>query len=210
VVRFEQAVLVAHLADMLGYPPHQGSLQFDLDLDVGTGHGRAFVEEVDMVAHRLDQLPGLYSSEYAVRVQEEALMTRLLLAAGHNYRQALASESLPVPSRVVRIAVDVMHSDTDRLHTLASLARAASVSSRTLEREFRTQLHTTPMAYYRTVRIDRARHKLRAADPDLTTVADIARQEGFLNRGRFAAEYRRRYGESPSNADSRAAYSAPV
>jgi AraC-like DNA-binding protein len=54
------------------------------------------------------------------------------------------------------------------------------------------------MAYVRQVRLARAHAELRAADPDQTTVAEVARRWGFPRAGRFAARYRARYGVPPS------------
>ena len=66
---------------------------------------------------------------------------------------------------------------------------------------FRRQLDTTPMAYLRRVRLDRAHEQLRAADPGQgTTVTTVATRWGFASPSRFTADYRAAYGELPSHA----------
>lgn len=203
VVRFEQVALEAHLADMLGHPLHNGPLKFQLGLDLRHGDGVAFDEEINLVARRLERSPELYRSEYLIELQEQSLMTRLLLAARHNYNAELDTDPRAAPSRVVRGAIELMRGQPTQRHTLTGLARSVGVSTRSLEREFVRDTGTSPMAYYRDVRLDRVRQRLRLADPATTTVSDIARSEGFLNRGRFAADYRRRHGESPTTTHRR-------
>ena len=72
------------------------------------------------------------------------------------------------------------------------------MSSRSVERAF-LRTGCTALEYLRGVRLELARRML--ADPAArTTVADAAMAAGFSHLGRFAAEYRRRFGELPSRA----------
>jgi transcriptional regulator GlxA family with amidase domain len=83
---------------------------------------------------------------------------------------------------------------------LTEIAGAAGVGPRALQRAFRRAMDVTPLGHLRTVRLERAHHELRAADPgDGTTVAAVAVRWGFGHPGRFAADYRARFGCSPSD-----------
>ncbi|MFJ9611368.1 AraC family transcriptional regulator [Kitasatospora sp. NPDC101176] len=88
----------------------------------------------------------------------------------------------------------------DEAVTASDIAGAARVSLRTLRDGFRRHLDTTPLAYLRRVRLDRAHQDLTAvAAGDATgTVTDVACRWGFTHLGRFSAEYRRAYGRLPS------------
>jgi AraC-like DNA-binding protein len=99
----------------------------------------------------------------------------------------------------VRQVVEHIHAHAALPLTPAGLARVADVSVRTLQETFQRHVGTTPMAYVRQVRLDRAREALLAAVPGTVTVADVARSWGFAHLGRFSAEYRRRFGERPSD-----------
>jgi AraC-like DNA-binding protein len=82
--------------------------------------------------------------------------------------------------------------------SVADIAEAANVSIRAVQFAFRRQLDTTPMAYLRAVRLDRAHHDLLATDPSHgDTVTGIAARWGFYSNSRFAAQYRRAYGVTP-------------
>ena len=76
------------------------------------------------------------------------------------------------------------------------IAQAAGVSVRTLHRGFQQFRDTTPMALLRAVRLEQAREKLLAGDAD--SVTDAAGACGVTHLSRFAREYRRRFGETPS------------
>jgi AraC-like DNA-binding protein len=83
---------------------------------------------------------------------------------------------------------------------LADIAGAANVSIRTIQLAFRQHLHTTPLAYLRAIRLNRAHHDLQAADPSRgDTVTTIAHRWGFYNHSRFANHYRHTYGVTPGH-----------
>lgn len=83
--------------------------------------------------------------------------------------------------------------------TVGRIAEAAGVGIRAVQSAFRRHLDVTPIGYLRRVRLERVHRDLRDGDPyDGVTVQDVARRWGFVNLGRFAAEYRAEYGETPS------------
>jgi AraC-like DNA-binding protein len=84
--------------------------------------------------------------------------------------------------------------------TLNDIAVAARLSPRGLQAAFRRHLDTTPLAHLRTTRMERAHRDLQHADPrDGTSVAALAARWGFTHLGRFATDYKRRYGDYPSH-----------
>lgn len=78
-----------------------------------------------------------------------------------------------------------------------TVASAVAVSIRSLQAAFRSDLGTTPTAFIRSERLDRVRSDLQVT-PACVTVTDIATRWGITHLGRFAADYRARFGESPS------------
>lgn len=55
------------------------------------------------------------------------------------------------------------------------------------------------MTYLRDVRLRRVHETLKTAERATTTVRAVAAAFGFLHMGRFAAAYRRDFGETPSD-----------
>ncbi|HWB45255.1 MAG TPA: helix-turn-helix domain-containing protein [Hyphomicrobiaceae bacterium] len=80
---------------------------------------------------------------------------------------------------------------------LAQLASIAGVRPRTLETHFRVYLRTTPTEWVRRMRLAQARRELQRARDDASVTA-IALESGFNQLGRFAAQYRALFGETPS------------
>jgi AraC-like DNA-binding protein len=91
---------------------------------------------------------------------------------------------------------------------LDTLAAIAGVRPRTLEQHFKQFLGTTPLGWVRSARLARARQELLNANPQ-ATVTHAALASGFNQLGRFAAEYRRAFGEQPSQTLRRTRLSIP-
>src|SRR6266568_803357 len=118
--------------------------------------------------------------------------------------QAQGSSGAVLLPRGVRGALDAMRANVEHDWSVTGLAAAASVSARTLQRQFRVFLGKTPSVALREIRFERARRELLQGLPD-TKVTDIALRCGFPHGGRFSVEYRRRYGETPSQTLKRQA-----
>lgn len=109
----------------------------------------------------------------------------------------------PLP-RGVRRALDAMRASAERDWSVTELAQVAGLSSRTLQRQFGMFLGKTPRAALRDVRFESARRELLQGLPD-AKVMDVALRSGFPHCGRFSVEYRRRFGETPSQTLKRQA-----
>jgi AraC family ethanolamine operon transcriptional activator len=77
------------------------------------------------------------------------------------------------------------------------LCRELAVSERALHYAFQEVRRLSPMAYFRAVRLNAVRQELKAA-AGTATVREVARRWGFWHTGKFAAAYRRQFGELPS------------
>ena len=86
---------------------------------------------------------------------------------------------------------------------LEQLAQISGVRPRTLETHFKMFLGTTPLGWVRRMRLARARQEMLHAAPE-DTVTGIALGSGFAQLGRFAADYRKAFGELPSTTMQRA------
>jgi len=117
---------------------------------------------------------------------------------------AMTAAQVSGPGRVapdaVRRAVEFIDEHAERDISAADIAVAAHVTTRAVQLAFRRHLGTTPSAYLRRVRLDRAHQQLCVASPgDGVTVTEIATRWGFASPSRFAASYRDTYGVPPSH-----------
>jgi len=114
-------------------------------------------------------------------------------------RTADACSSGDVRPPAVRRAIAYLEDAAAEDVRISDVAAAARLSTRALQDAFRRYLDTTPMSYLKSIRLARAHADLRRASVEGgTTVAEVAYRWGFGNLGRFAADYRREFGRSPS------------
>lgn len=100
----------------------------------------------------------------------------------------------PAPASVRR-AIEFMHAHADGAIGLVDIAGATCTSPRSVLRHFTAYVGMTPAAYLRGIRLDRARHELRAGRGP---IRDIALRWGFQNASKFSRAYASRFGEAPS------------
>jgi AraC family ethanolamine operon transcriptional activator len=82
---------------------------------------------------------------------------------------------------------------------VAQLCRIAGVSERALRRAFRRILGSSPKQYMLVQRLQAVRRALTEKSGAPITVTEAAIGCGFFELGRFAAAYRKVYGEAPSD-----------
>lgn len=99
-------------------------------------------------------------------------------------------------SRRLRDAVAFVQASAADDVSLADIAGAAGLSDRGVQQLFKRTVGTTPMSYLRDVRLDRVRQQL--LDGTEGGVGDVARAWRLNHLGRFAASYRDRFGELPT------------
>jgi AraC-like DNA-binding protein len=122
---------------------------------------------------------------------------------------ALASSRAEAPrlpsrlrDRALRRALSFIEEDANSPLAVRDLCRAAGVSWRTLDYAFRAHFGVTPKAYLKAIRLNAVRRELRCAEPP-PLVTDVANRWGFWHMGQFAADYRRLFGELPSQTSAR-------
>ena len=86
---------------------------------------------------------------------------------------------------------------------IPTLCRALAVSERTLRKAFQKIRGLPPCRRLRMLRLSGARRVLLSAHGRCVTVTEIATSFGFVELGRFSVEYRKMFGESPSETLSR-------
>ncbi|TMH17562.1 MAG: helix-turn-helix transcriptional regulator [Betaproteobacteria bacterium] len=128
---------------------------------------------------------------------EQFIIVGLLVSHPHNCTEALRRSSRTPASRDMKRAIDYMQGNLQAPITIADIAGASRLAGRTLFQHFRAFAGTSPMQYVRNARFEKVRESLLRAAPG-ENVTDIASAWGFAHMGRFAVEYRKHFGESPS------------
>lgn len=163
---------------------------------LGPEAGRAWQRTVDYVRSVLDEQS--LSTPLVVSTARRTLAATLL-AATDPPSEPTWTERHDATTRTVQRAIVFIETNPDLDIGVAEIAAAAHVSPRAIQLAFRRHLGTTPSAYLRRVRLDRARADLLAAEPaGGVTVTAIAARWGFPRASRFAQQYRALYDEPPS------------
>jgi transcriptional regulator GlxA family with amidase domain len=92
---------------------------------------------------------------------------------------------------------------TEPLH-VSALCRTLEVSERTLRKAFHRAHGVPPCRHLRMLRLSQVRRALLSANSKFATVTEVATAFGFVELGRFSVEYRKTFGESPSQTLQRA------
>ena len=196
VVRIDRAALERHLASLLG-AEIRSPIAFTPDMDVSDGMGATWMRTVMHLVNELQHNPLIASSPLIAGGFQQLLMTSLLQAQPNPYLDMLAMPVRRVAPRHVRIAEEYIRANADKPVSIEDLVQLTGTSGRTLYSGFRRFLGKSPMEYLRDMRMENVRRDLQTAPPALT-VTEIATKWGFYQLGRFATEYRNRYGETPS------------
>ena len=119
------------------------------------------------------------------------------MTASNDLDTGRVARSRPVPSDVKK-GLAYLRQAGDRKLSIADLVSHCAVSERTLQKHFRAFMGVSPLDYWRRLRLAKARNELLRCAED-ASVTDIATRFGFSHLGRFAQQYRRRFGETPSS-----------
>ena len=105
-------------------------------------------------------------------------------------------------SNTIQKARDYIDAHADEPPAIQDVYRAAGVSWRTLDNAFREPFGVPPKQYLQATRLDGVRKELRRRGSS-AKIADIANHWGFWHMGQFASDYRRHFGELPSETTRR-------
>lgn len=178
-VRFDRDFLVREVARVAG-----GSRKLPNRIHLDTPAGKAWFQLVAAL-HRQPALPA-------------SAQTQLAGAIADSFVLALLPDESPTPAApgIVRRVVDRIEAAPELPWTAGDMAAMAGVSVRRLQEGFRSYLGESPREHLVRVRLSRAHADLLDARG---TVAEVAAAWGFGHLGRFASDYRRAYGEKPSD-----------
>ena len=134
---------------------------------------------------------------------QDAAVDELVEAAGQCLVEL--TPKAPAPGRpridrgeIIRRSMAALETEAIDRPSVGQLATAAGVTERTLARAFRDTFGTSPMQYVLLRQLHAVRRGLQAAPADVTVSAVLVRH-GIWDHGRFAARYRRHFGESPAS-----------
>ena len=141
--------------------------------------------------------PSLLQLPEVRRGMQESVVSVLADALSSASRIRPISGGAAARTRLARNVDAYLESRKGETVYLSDLCSVTGVSERTLRTIFQQTYGMSPVQYLKVRRMHQVRRALRRADADLNTVHSVANRFGIWHLGRFAAEYRLLFGESP-------------
>ena len=199
-VRIDRSLVERVCAQRLGHAL-DSPVEFDAAMPLDAGTGADWRSLVDFLCQQLSLGNSLFQHPMVRAQVEELIATTLLLGQPHRQRDELLAPARAVAPRYVKRAEEYVVAHADQPIGIADIAAHAGVSARALFSGFRKYRNTSPKSLLNQVRLQRVRAALLEGGE---TVTQAAVHWGFFHLGRFSAEYRRHFGELPSDTRKRA------
>lgn len=184
------------------------------------------IDSISSAVTQLEARAATMLRQYFIRVSEtlqqggvapDGILTPRMLASSTVSNIALAV-SLSDPTRyadavprsqqrradIVQKAIKYMRANASEEIGILDVCAATYVSRRTLQYCFEERLNISPLQYLKSLRLNQARRQLKqllesqVARERENTIANVAAMCGFNHASRFASDYKRLFGELPS------------
>lgn len=164
---------------------------------------QALCRKAFQITGELANTPSILANSRLGHYMEFEISRRLLSALASSRPEVSSPPPSRMRDRAVKRAVEYIEEHAGEPINLRDLCLVTGASERTLRYGFLERFGISPKAYLQAFRLNGARRDLRRADPAGTKVIDIANYWGFWHMGMFAADYRRLFGELPSETMNR-------
>lgn len=151
---------------------------------------------MDMMLHsiRLD-----YGRELAMKVADQ-----MLYSAGRapeDLQRMEITKRTGVTHPKMLAAIGYMEAHIEQPIPISKLAKAVAMSPRQMERLFKSELSTTPTAFYNDLRLEKARNLLRQTT---LGIQEVAVATGYNTASYFTKTYKARFGHTPRDERDKA------
>ena len=156
----------------------------------------ALKRSIDSLVATLQDDPGVIRNTHFRRGFDD-LIVGGLLSLSHSYQDQIARSTESTGHWVVRRAEEFLEAHATETISIPDVLRASGCSRSLLFASFKKHRGHSPMDFLAEQRLIRVRERLLKPTP-FDSVTSVAYDCGFTHLGRFAAAYKRKFGESPS------------
>lgn len=200
-LRIEPHALERKLAYLLGARP-SGKLEFVYAVNRENPQLQNLWRLIRFFSEQLDASADVLPTP-VLRELEQAILVAFLYANRHTFSHLLEPEATDIVPSHVRQAEEYIEAHWNEAIGIESLVEATGVAARSIFKAFRQARGYSPMVFAKMIRLKQAREQLSSPDP-ATSVTRVAFACGFGNLGHFARDYRKTFGERPSETLARA------
>lgn len=151
-----------------------------------------------------DHQPEFFSHSRSLDILLEDFLPLLVDSIPRSPTKLYKSRQLPCRFDLVKQAEDYIQTHLEKSITLMDLCEALYTTEHPLTYCFREVFGTTPIAYLKALRLQAVRKQLWLAAPTTAVIGEIAKQYGFWSLGHFSRDYKKMFGELPSQTLKRA------
>lgn len=200
IIRVERSLLERHCQHHLGRTLRR-TIEFQPSMPLDTSEGQRWMRMVGWLYDSLsvdEEVPALLVAQF-----ESILVDTLLSCQPHTYSAELCGDQRTITPSFVKRVERYIEEHAHEPISIVDMAEFAGVSSRSLFTGFRRYRNTSPMYYLKEVRLRFVHEELQRQSSGTVTVTTVAFRWGFSHLGHFTTDYKRRFGESPSQTLSR-------
>jgi AraC-like DNA-binding protein len=197
MVQVDRGFLERFATHLLGHAITR-PIEFRLVVDMSRGIGAGLRDYVLHIAQQLTFNPFLRDYRLVEREIERTLAAMLLCGQPHTYSAEVNAVAQPGAPRYVTLAYDYIMEHYRGDISIEDLVAVSGVSMRTLYAGFKRYKGVSPMLALKTKRLEAVREDLLTAGAG-DSVTDIVFRWGFTHLGNFSRDYRKRFGELPSD-----------
>lgn len=197
VLRIEREAIEHHCARHFGTEEHR-VVEFEPAFNLTSPSGRCLLPLLSVLANALSDPAHPLRHPLAYEQFESTVLNALVYGQTNTARSGALPLGAPLAPFYVKRVEEYIRTHLHEPLTIERLAEFSGVSASTLFSGFRNCHGVSPMAWVRQLRLERVRDELRGAAAEPVSVTDVALKWGFAHLGRFAMEYKRAFGESPS------------
>jgi AraC-like DNA-binding protein len=196
VLRTSYQALERRFREVTGHAP-KGRIRFEPMVDISSGLGATASRSLRHVVSELETNDVLLKNR-SLRVAMDDMLLGTLLSLPHTHSDQLFIDPGHAAPNIVQRAEEYLEAHAAEPIRIRDIVDACGCSSSLLYRSFQRYRGCTPSDFLRSQRLASA-HRMLLSPSQSDTVKSIALACGFPHLGRFAASYKRRFGESPSD-----------
>ncbi len=203
VVKVGRDLLERSCAQHLGRDPDR-PIEFTAGMDMKSSQAASWCRLVELLVSASGQERGMLGSSLVRAHFGQMVVDALLFGQSNTYTEDLRRPAPPIAPHCVKRAEEYIRAHAARPIGIVELAEYAGASTRALYAGFQNFRNVSPMAFLKAVRLERVHEELMSDSARSETVTAIAMRWGFVHLGHFAANYKRKFGETPSQTQRRA------
>lgn len=148
--------------------------------------------------HILQSPSILESSAARKQLKSDVLAVTESFIQKFNHNKEASKISTKRAKNVVLTACDMMHANNQEFQSIEEMCNVTHTSRRTLQNCFELITGQSPAAFMKTLRLNAVKRILTDHSGHNKVIADVAMDWGFWHLSQFSADYKKLFGELPS------------